>query len=368
MKQDKREVSLVLVNLALLLVQFAFAGLAVFARVGTGTMQPVTFATLRAALATPFIWLLSRFVESEVSISQLLDGAYLKIIMLSILGITVNQLCWIHGVKFTSAVNAGIYQPLIPIYTSLICILTRKEKFNLLKFVGICVSIAGALVVLRVENLDLGSSFETTMGNLLLLGNTLGYSLYLIYQKPLLQANPYPFTYTFICFFFGGFFIFFFSLFYLEGYQDLPNAGVMSVVSVLYSGLVGTFFGHSVNIWALKHTNSSLVAIYICLQPALISLLSYIFLDEVITIRDLIGVIIIIIGLLIVIRVNFVESSSPPPSKDGYEAISDTPPNPLLQSIELREITLSSPSSSSSSTKTTSSSSSTTTTYLTLSK
>jgi len=63
---------------------------------------------------------------------------------------------------------------------------------------------------------------------------------------------------------------------------------------------------------------------------------SWLFLGEVISVREVIGVLIILAGLVLVIKSNF--ENHPPPSREGYEKIPDHGPDGPVNQTEMGDL------------------------------
>ena len=59
-------------------------------------------------------------------------------------GIYVGQFLFIVGLKLTTANIAAIYQPLCPVFTVLVALALRMEKFTYAKLVGIVLAVSGS--------------------------------------------------------------------------------------------------------------------------------------------------------------------------------------------------------------------------------
>lgn len=83
----------------------------------------------------------------------------LHIIMCGTLGTFLNQLCFIEGLKRTSAFTASIFQPLTPIVACAIAVLAGVESLGSSparekKLAGMLVASGGALYLTLTSSLD----------------------------------------------------------------------------------------------------------------------------------------------------------------------------------------------------------------------
>jgi len=71
-------------------------------------------------------------------------------------GVSINFVCLTFALNFTTATNVSIFQPNIPIQTTLIGLIARKESFSWLKILGVAVAVSG-----RVDFYEFSSNFST---------------------------------------------------------------------------------------------------------------------------------------------------------------------------------------------------------------
>lgn len=109
----------------------------------------------------------------------------------SLLGIGGNQYIFLHGLEFTSPVDAAILATLGPVLVLLISAVLGRDRITLLKSVGITIGASGALTVVLYGGLsNFGSGH--LLGNLLVLCSVFSYACYLIVVKQLMaKYSPY---------------------------------------------------------------------------------------------------------------------------------------------------------------------------------
>ena len=102
------------VHLTLLLVQTAFGGFHVVAKAVLAHLPPLALAGLRVGLATPLLVLLAwrhdRVLPGRRDLPLL--------VLLGGLGVFANQILFINGLRFTTAINASILMPSLPVFAA----------------------------------------------------------------------------------------------------------------------------------------------------------------------------------------------------------------------------------------------------------
>lgn len=277
------------VHLALILVQVFFSGFHVVAKRALGDLPPLAVVGLRVAIATPLLlilaWRKDRLLpgRAELPTLALLGG----------LGVALNQILFIFGLQHTTATNAAILMTSLPVFAVAAAAALGIERIGPRRLLGIALSVAGALVL--VNPLRFSTDRAGAFGNLLILGNSLAYALFLVLQRPILRRLPWR-TVIAWSFLFGGTAVLAVSapsLAALEWGAVPPRAWL----AVGYIALFGTVFAYAINTWAVRRSSPALVAAYGTLQPLLTALLATTFLGESIGWAEAVGFALIALGL-----------------------------------------------------------------------
>lgn len=277
------------VHLALLLVQAAFGGFHVVAKAALSSLSPLALAGLRVGLATPILlwlaWRRDRFIPERRDLPMLA--------LLGGLGVFANQILFINGLRFTTATNAAILMPSLPVFAVGAAALMRIERIERRRLTGILLSVAGALVL--VNPLRFSADRAMAIGNLMILVNCLCYALFLVLQRPLLQRIPWR-TLIAWSFLFGGGAVLLVSV---PALSRLEPAAVPAGVwwGVAYIVLLATVFAYAANTWAVRRSSPALVAAYGTLQPLVAAVLATTFLGERFGWVEGIGFALIVAGL-----------------------------------------------------------------------
>jgi drug/metabolite transporter (DMT)-like permease len=278
------------VHLALLFVQMTFGGFSVFGKYVLGHVQPLALAGMRVLFAGPLIMLLAlRFDKVRPR-----GKDYLHLAVLGFFGVFVNQLLFITGLDYTTATNASILMPSIPVFTVAVAMAIGIERITWRRSLGIGLAVAGALIMLRVTRFSFGE--DTVIGNLMILANCLSYSVFLVLARPVLLRIP-PLTVTAWSFVFGG------SGILVVSAPDLlavpwPALPTLAYIGIAYVVLFPTLINYLLNTWAIRRSSSTLVATYTTLQPVVATTLAVLLLGEHFGLREVFGFLLIVSGLL----------------------------------------------------------------------
>jgi drug/metabolite transporter (DMT)-like permease len=216
----------------------------------------------------------------------------------SIFGVSINQICFTEGLARSTPTHSAIINSSIPIATLLFAILLGKERSSIKKILSIAVSVSGVLYLLKIEQMEFGN--RQVVGDLLTMINALSFSFFLVISKELVMRYD-SFVATAIILAFGSVGITAYSHDSLLAFE--PSSVSTSVwVSAAFIVIFPTVLAYFFNYWALKRVESSLVAFFIYVQPALAATISVLFRGEQLTHRMVISSVLIFIGFLISYR------------------------------------------------------------------
>ncbi len=278
------------VHAALLFVQATFGAFHVFGKYVLAYLDPASVASLRALGATPLLFLLG--IRAQPRVPR--RGDLWRLALLGFLGVFGNQLLFIVGLRHSTATNAGILMLTIPVFVALVAGALGVERVGWRRWQGILLSMAGALVMLGGAGLSLER--EHLLGNGLLVLNCVCYALYLVLLRPVLQ-RVHPVAAVGWAFLFGG------TGVVVAGLPQLLNAPLASLptsawVSLGYIVLVPTVVNYALSGWAVGRSSPALVAAYTTLQPVAATSLAVAFLGEEAGVKELVGFLLIVTGLV----------------------------------------------------------------------
>mgnify|MGYP005842736337 CR=1 FL=1 len=282
------------VHAALLFVQLTFGAFPVVGKVVLGHLPPLAVAGLRVLVAAPLLLALAWRLE-RVPFPR---GHLKELALLGFLGVFANQVLFILGLARTTATNAAILMPSIPVFTVLVATVLGVERLSPRRALGVGVAVAGALVLLNPTRFSLTGG--TSFGDLLILLNCLAYAAYLVLQRPLLLRLP-PLTLIAWAFVFGGVGVL------VVGASSLVGSSFAAVPAAAWAGLgyivlIPTAVNYALNTWAIRRSSAALAATYTTVQPVVAALLGMLFLAERIGLRQLLGFALIAGGLAILGR------------------------------------------------------------------
>lgn len=147
------------------------------------TVSPYVLFSLRAIGASALFWLLSFFMPRE----KVEKADIWKIAVASLLGLFVPQMTFLMAITMTSAIDTAIIGTLGPIFTMFFAFLFLGEPITGKKAGGVALSFAGVLLLIFNSIHGGGASVTSPWGVVLLLVNSLSFSLYLGIFRPLIS-------------------------------------------------------------------------------------------------------------------------------------------------------------------------------------
>lgn len=223
---------------------------------------------------TAIVFLILQRLLGQLRLPAKRDLAWLA--LYSLLGVVLNQLLFVKGLSLTTAINATLLGTTIPVCAFLVSIIFGYERLSLRKASGVILAAYGVIYMIDPQRADF--SGPTTLGNLLLLANSLCYGAYIALSKDMVRRYG---ALTFLTW-----------VFILGSVATIPigaatlsdvplqSAGVGVWLAVLYIILIPTVGAYYANAWALLRVAPSTVAVYIYLQPLIAIVLAPLILGE----------------------------------------------------------------------------------------
>lgn len=279
------------VQAALIAVQLLFGVNYLVSKAVVDVMDPAAWATLRSASALVILagitWV-GRHTLPRGRDLWYLGGC-------ALLGVTANQILFLEGLSRTTPAHASLICSQIPLFTLTAAVVMGRERLDGRKAAALVCGMVGVLVLLEVDRLRLDARY--LVGDLLVLANAVAYGLYVALSGRVMSRND-PLGATTVVFLFGA------AGIGLYGADDLLRVPLQALaaadwVRMAYVVLGATVLTYALNLFALKHTQASRVALYIFLQPVVATVLSVLVLGEAVTWRLLVAGGLVLASLLL---------------------------------------------------------------------
>jgi len=256
---------------------------------------PFGFIVIRVTISGAIFWAYHHFVIKEKVTSK---SDMFRLMLCGVFGVAANQLAFFKGLSMTTPINASIIMTINPIIVVTLAYFAKLEKITPKKIIGILIAGVSAYFFLTKD----GGSFNDDhfLGDFLILVNASSYGIYLIIAKPLLVKYN-PMTVVKWMFFFGSLIVIPF------GWNELmaiewTTFPISIWVIVLYVVLGVTVLAYFLNAWGLQYVDSSVVSIYIYLQPILATVVATLLGSDALTWTDTGYAVLIMSGVYLVSR------------------------------------------------------------------
>ncbi|MEC8651778.1 MAG: DMT family transporter [Planctomycetota bacterium] len=194
--------------------------------------------------------------------------AMLTLLVASFLGVTLNQILFTEGLLRTTPEHSAVVTAAIPTWTLLIAAAVGQEQLRGRSVLAVACALAGVLYLLGLDELLADGSFqrETLVGDLLTAANGVAFAAHLVMMRRI-GRDLDPWTTVAILFVQGLLMITIWCGPQAEAAHAATTFSPPVLWFALYTILGATVLTYVLNTWALRHTQSSNVAIYINVQP-----------------------------------------------------------------------------------------------------
>ncbi len=255
------------VHAALLLVSILFGANYPFTKRLLADIPPSVWVVFRIASAAALLLPLAAWLGRGRAWPGMRHWPLLA--LASLLGLVGNQVLFSEGLARTTSEHSSIINACIPMWTLLAAVALGQERLGAARIVAIVSALGGVAWLLGVDRVLFAKDDDagaTLLGDLLTMANGMLFALHLVLLRRIGKAHD-PWHTTALMFAFGV------PMVACYGGGSIDAAAVDAVLTpplvwfALY-GIVGcTVVSYLLNTWALRHTHSSQVALYINVQP-----------------------------------------------------------------------------------------------------
>lgn len=261
----------------------------------SGAISPIALFTIRSLGAGALFWLISLFLPKQSVERRDLP----KIFAASVLGFFLTQMCFLMAISRITPMDCSIITSLSPIYTMFIAAYALKEPLSTQKIGGVVLSLCGIIYLILNSVTSTATAIETTpVGVLLMIGNSLCFSLYLGIFKPTI-AKYSVVTFMKWTFLFASLLSLPFSvkeLFTID-YAALPTSFITELAFLVICATFITYFLIPVGQKILRPT---LVSMYSYVQPIIAIIVSIYVGMDTLSWQKVIAAITVFTGVILV--------------------------------------------------------------------
>lgn len=231
-------------------------------------VAPYVLFTFRAIGASALFWLLSLVMPRE----KVRKGDLWRIALASFLGLFLTQMTFLVGITMATPIDSSILGTLGPVFTMFFAYFFVGEPITGKKAGGVSIALAGVLFLIFNTVHTGGTRSTTPLGVVMLLLNSLTFSLYLGIFRPLISRYSVV-TFMKWAFLFSLLMSFPFSV---RGMLTMDYAAIPVNVrwEIGYLIVFATFIAYYLIPYGQKHIRPTLVSMYNYLSPVIATVVS----------------------------------------------------------------------------------------------
>ncbi len=288
--------------IALLAAQVFFGSLPVIGKVVLKTVPAVALVGFRVGVTAAVLAVFQAYRGRFWLVNK---DDYWRLGVLSLFGVTFNQLLFITGLSLTKASNTSLLAVTIPVFALTVGAIIGAERLTVIKIAGIVLAAVGVLLIIDPRNASFSSA--TTLGDMLIVLNSLSYGIYVATSKEIITRNGVFRSMMWV-------FIFAAVLCVPFGAWSFSTIDILAIndttwLLMIYIAIGATAAPYLLNAFALARVEASTVAVFVYLQPVIGFLLAAIFLNEQIGALFIIAALLIFVGVFLVSK-KFVQNAT----------------------------------------------------------
>jgi drug/metabolite transporter (DMT)-like permease len=287
------------------------------AKIGLRSLPAVTLASFRVALAgavmVPCYLICSRlpaFAEAAEARRRSWTRTDLWVFLyMGFFGVTINQVCFTAGLRYTSVSHASVIVGMGPIYTLIFAVLMRLEAASWRKAAGMVIAFAG-IAVMAAEG-GISAHSPSLLGDAITMTGSIGFAMYMVLGKRL-GGRYDPLTMTAFSHYAGALIVLPVAIYRAVelGPAEHWRAVAWSAWAALfYMVIFSSAVSYVIYFWLLRYLEASQLSAFSYLLPVVATVLGIVWLGERGSWSQILG------GVLALSGVYWIESSRTPAVK-----------------------------------------------------
>lgn len=297
---------------AMVLVQlfYSLVDIALKTAYGLG-MRPIVFVAYRQGIAAAALLLGSLATRGFTLRPMAVGSRAFALLFVASLATATGQYCYFMGLHLASPSMARATTNLAPAITFAICAVIGLEKVDLrssrslAKIIGTIVCLVGAMLMAFFKGPKLLGALlmdDWVTGGIYLMVNAICFTIWYILQVPICKSYLDPLSLaTWMCFL-ATLQCMVAAFFLEENYMEIWKlASIWELPCILYGGVFASGANFYMQSWCISVKGPLYSAIFTPLSAVITTILSTLFLHEVLHIGSVLGAITIIFGLYVVL-------------------------------------------------------------------
>ena len=225
--------------------------------------------------------------------------------ILAIMGfccIPINNIVQFEGLRYTTAIHCTLLGATVPAITAFLAYFILKERLNLIQWLGILISFSGVLCMMSKGDLSAITSQGFNFGDILVLISEVGWSLYIIFGRKVMQELSPIVTsaWASLC---GTLMTVPYALFSGELSFSMPSLQQLGALFfvVVCSGVLATIIWN----FGVSTAGAGRSSIFSNITPFTGLIFGNLILNEAFTLFDIIGMVLVSVGVYIILNLNY---------------------------------------------------------------
>lgn len=262
------------------------------AKYGLAFIEPFTFAFYRFILASSVLLILTRLKKYDLPIDK---RDYLRIILLGVLIIPLNQTLFLFGQSLTAAGHGAFIFAATPMFIFALALIHLRESYSHRRLIGVVVALAGVATIMLSGGIEVRRQY--LLGDLIILVSVIAWAYYTIIGKPLVRKYG-ALRITAYALASGSALYFPFGLYHAMRF-DYSVVPIAAWGSVVYMAVGLSLVVYVLWYWVLKYMEASRIAVFHNVQPILATIIATMWLGEKLGSTFVIGGLLVLSGLAV---------------------------------------------------------------------
>ncbi|WP_102336081.1 DMT family transporter [Salimicrobium jeotgali] len=278
----------------LILVVIMFSGNIIIGK-AINDLPPYTIAFLRLVVA--FIVLLPIGLRSARQYKETFFKYKKPFLIMTLTGITFFNTFIYASLQFTTSTNVSVLETIIPVVTVILSAYILKEKIYKIQWLGVFVSLLGAMWVVMDGNIFQLAAIEWNIGDAIMIGAIATWAIYSIFVKQYMPLFP---NYGALLVMSGLSVLVLLPVVILEWIiLGVPAFDAGNMAGILYLGVFPSFLAISMYNSAVDKVGASKSSIFLNLLPVFTMAGAAVWLGEDVTFTQVGGALTVIAGVIV---------------------------------------------------------------------
>lgn len=273
-------------SIALVLLIWAVNFIA--AKIGLRSLPAATLASFRVVLAAtvmiPTYLLCSRMSAfsgaAEAGRRNWALHDLWTFLYMGFFGVTINQICFTVGLRYTSVSHAAVIVGMGPIYTLIFAVLLKLEPATWRKAMGMVIAFAGIAFMASENGISMHS--PSLLGDAITMTGSIGFAMYMVLGKRL-GGRYDPLTMTAFSHYAGALIVLPVAIYRVVTLGSVENWRTVewsSWAALLYMAIFSSAVAYLFYFWLLRYLQASQLSAFTYLLPIIATVLGIVWLGE----------------------------------------------------------------------------------------